>query len=112
MKKLKIASLSFIAILYSCVPIYQSQQSTSIQLIEQSKNDITKSAKSFEGQHKSVLLQSWGAPKSKTDNGLGGEIYYYTQSVRITDGTLGIYINMFVNKEGKVYSSTVKHLLL
>ncbi|WP_443937921.1 hypothetical protein [Pedobacter sp. MW01-1-1] len=101
-----------IMLFYSCSSIYQSQGNSSIELIEETKNDIAKSAKSFEGQHKSILLQSWGAPKSKTDDGLGGEIYYYSKSVNLSAGTMAVYINMYINKEGKIYKTDVKHLLI
>jgi hypothetical protein len=98
-------------ILNGCSTSHQSQNSGLSTSLEKNKYEIAQSAKSFEGQNKSVLIRAWGAPKSTSSDGNGGEIYQYIQSTTLNAGKYTVFINMFVNQQGQVYGSDVKHLL-
>jgi hypothetical protein len=99
-----------IFLLVGCKTRYAAKANSSIELMESTYKSISLSAKGFEGQQKSVLLRAWGPPKSISSDGLGGEIYQYNNSVKLSTGIFFIYINMFIDKDGKIYSSDVKRL--
>lgn len=115
MKRNLILILLMCILSIGCSTSYQTQNSSRNQslqqMVESTKNDIAANAKSFIGQPKSKLLKAWGPPKSKSEDGEGGEIYSYVNSTNLSSQTLTIYVNMYINKEGLVYYSDVKPLL-
>ena len=81
-------------------------------------NKITELMKSWEGHHKSELIQKWGPPTNTSSDGKDGEIlsYYYSRN-NTTTTTYNQYTNslntrnnsytserhFYVNKSGVIY---------
>jgi hypothetical protein len=110
MKKMLIFIITSLLI-SGCASSHLSKSLAETASLEKTKNDIAVSAKSFEGQDKSILLRAWGAPKSISSDGKSGDIYQYANNTKLSVGMYTVFINMFINKDGKIYASDVKHLL-
>lgn len=108
-KQLKLILLVALVIT-SCQTRHHSQNSSLIQSMEDTYNSVTTNAKSFEGQQKSTLLKVWGTPQSVFSDGQDGEVYRYIQAVTLSGGVFTLSTSMYINKDGKIYYSSVKRL--
>lgn len=97
-------TILIILLFFSCSTMYQPSSSDPILT---AINNLKTSAKSYHGQHKKILILSWGQPSgiNKID---GMEIYQYSHNnLNFSTGTLDVKIDMLIERD-TVIGSTVK----
>jgi hypothetical protein len=123
-----------VVVLVGCGPSLEEVRKESEATAQRQQMEQERAMKSWLGHHKNKLIASWGPPTQMMDDGSGGNIYIYTQTVQlsfpgstssfhmpignmgfaVTQPSAGMAINhsthkmFWINSQGFVYDWSVK----